>query len=382
MRALAVIALLSGASAGCFLEPLPRYDQERQRPPGARPSEVTALSMGAEDACVAGDGAVYCWGANREGISGADRAGNRRRTDVPRRVVDLEGAVQVSVGRAHACARTEAGEVHCWGSNDAGELGDGTYEPRVTPLAVPGFGPAVALSVGGTRSCAVRRDGALYCWGDRGSGFIHMGDTSPVPVAGLSGVSAVARGDMHACAVAGGRVLCWGQNRFGQIGNGVPGYLVDAPVDVGLSGVTEVVVGGEHSCALRSDGGVFCWGAAYASQLGEVPTATCEGAPCQPVPTEVPGLSGVVQLAAGASHTCARFGDGRVACWGTDGGLTAGAAPTIIDAAAGARLLAAEGGGTCAVDDAATLTCWGTHEARARDEMTGFVDPAPAIVEW
>ena len=144
------------------------------------------------------------------------------------------------------------------------------------PQAARGQAHAQRLAVGGDRSCAVTTDGGMKCWGQNGYGQLGDGTATnrqtPVDVTGLtSGVAAAAAGVFHTCALtSGGAMKCWGHNGYGQIGDGTHGTTRLMPVDVvGLaSGVIVPSAGQWHSCALTSDGAVKCWGADYSGQLG------------------------------------------------------------------------------------------------------------------
>src|SRR5688500_2710144 len=78
--------------------------------------------------------------------------------------------VDTAVGRDHACALRADGEVWCWGRNDRGQLGDGTFVDRSAPAPVAGLNDAIALSAGPAHTCVVHVSGAVGCWGTNADG--------------------------------------------------------------------------------------------------------------------------------------------------------------------------------------------------------------------
>src|SRR5919204_569140 len=167
---------------------------------------------------------------------------------------------------------------------------------------------ATKIAAGDQHTCAITDSGGAKCWGDNEFGQLGDGTrtnrSAPVAVSGLdSGVSALAGGYGHTCAlVTGGGAKCWGLNSppfgSGQLGDGTSTDR-RTPVDVvGLaSGVSTITLGGHHTCALAG-GGVKCWGFNPQGQLGDGTTND------HPTPVDVPGLtSGVVAVAAGGYFT-------------------------------------------------------------------------------
>ena len=131
---------------------------------------------------------------------------------------------------------------------------------RLTPVDVPGLGGGVTAI---TASCALTAAGGVKCWG---------ADYAPLDVPGLSsGVASIATGSGHSCALMRtGGVKCWGSNDFGELGNGT---TTSSSTPVGVShlgsGVTAIAAGASHTCALMGTGALECWGSNGNGELGD-----------------------------------------------------------------------------------------------------------------
>jgi alpha-tubulin suppressor-like RCC1 family protein len=369
-----VILLLPQISPLIPIRVQPAAAQSRPAPAADRPLTVaaqsaTALSAGDYHTCaVTGGSGVKCWGANDHGQLGDGTTTSRI---TPVNVSGLSsGVTALTAGWAHTCALTSGGGVKCWGLNNNGQLGNGTGTEHHTPVDVSGLSSGVTvLAAGYYHTCALTSGGGVKCWGNNYSGQVGDGTTTnrrtPVDVSGLSsGVTALAAGWWHTCALTGGGgVKCWGYNIYGQLGDGT-GTERHTPVDVsGLnSGVTALAAGLYHTCALTSGGGVKCWGSNGYGQLGD---GTTTG---RLTPVDVSGLSsGVTALAAGAYHTCAVTSGGGVKCWGYnpwgqlgDGTTTLRTTPVDVSGLnSGVTALAAGWGHTCALTGGGGVKCWG-----------------------
>ena len=104
-----------------------------------------------------------------------------------RAIENLDGAQDLQLGGSFGCALLDTGEVACWGANNHGQLGDGTFTDAVgTATRVVGISNAVAIQLGSARACALLDDGQIMCWGDNEYGMLGDGTTldrnAPVPL--------------------------------------------------------------------------------------------------------------------------------------------------------------------------------------------------------
>jgi alpha-tubulin suppressor-like RCC1 family protein len=229
----------------------------------------------------------------------------------------------------------------------------GASPPLPTPLAQRS-GPMVAAGEGS--SFLLKASGTVWSWGDQRDGRLGDGQardnsrTRPQPILGLTGIRQIAIGAAHGLALrADGAVFAWGANGDGRLGNGQESGVEPTPIRVpGLTGIVAVAAGLASSMALRQDGVVLVWGQNSAGQLGlgdESPRAA---------PTPVPGLANIRAIAAGGGQAFAIRGDGAVLAWGNnrDGQLGLGPAasggyvrsPRIVEALAGANVVAVAAG--------------------------------------
>jgi len=195
----------------------------------------------------------------------------------------------ISGGNRFDCGLSLAGQAYCFGKNQEGELGDGTFvsDPEGVRIknqpgdtiylafrVVAGDVVFSTLSVGWEHVCGVAA-ARVYCWGSNGHGQLGTGGTEvmrnvPMPVAGSERYDSVAAGGGHTCALASGKALCWGDDAFGQLGDGRTGGRASAPVAVaGDLHFSAVSAGTDHTCALTADAALYCWGRNDTGQLGD-----------------------------------------------------------------------------------------------------------------
>jgi alpha-tubulin suppressor-like RCC1 family protein len=277
---------------------------------------VSALAAGsnAHHACAVRSGQpLLCWGLNNRGQLGDGGTENR---NTPTAVASNLSFTDVRVGMLNTCARAAGtGKLHCWGSLDTGLAGDGTTSgSRLVPGAAVGLGPVVGGNVPGVNNALASHNQNVYGWGQ--NTYSQLGDgtaqprPTPVPVASFGWPIALASGYSHSCAVgADGSVRCAGLNASGQLGDG-SGASRTVPVVAGIGSVTAIGAGQNHTCALRSDRSVWCWGANESGQIGDGTTSN------RLSPMRVSSLSDVVSLTVGHAHNCAMKADNSVWCWG------------------------------------------------------------------
>lgn len=323
---------------------------------------VKIFAEAGHSCALSSDGQMFCWGVNYSGQLGD---GTLNDSDVPVKVGGaLAGKVITDIGGSNSasCAIAEK-KIYCWGQNWLGQTGVGYTSAYVaTPTLVQATNTsttlsssyqATALSTSGSQSgsmCGIA-DNKAYCWGQNEQGEIGDGTFTnrSLPTKVYDGgvlagktVTAISQDGfssssdrwnfplVHVCAVASGAVYCWGENYWSQLGNyalttgPTPGYS-NIPVATDLTGtlwgagvtVKDVAVGLGHSCALTTTG-VSCWGKNNFGQVGTSYGGYTWWYNPQTVDQLPGGLtsSNVVSIGSGANRGCAVITDGRSFCWG------------------------------------------------------------------
>jgi K319-like protein/Regulator of Chromosome Condensation (RCC1) repeat protein/regulator of chromosome condensation (RCC1) repeat-containing protein len=293
-------------------------------------STATMVTAGANFACaLLADGTVSCWGQNSHHVLGPGDPTSTSAPPVP--ITGIANAIALAAGDSHVCAIISGGTIQCWGSDSAGQLGNGMLggDDSAVPVDVSGLSGATAVAAGSAHTCALLGDGTVHCWGENVSGQLGQSTTmdspqcntpyvpcppSPIPleVTGISTATAISIGQSHSCALLGnGTVVCWGASAFlGHNYRSNPFNTV-TPVEVdGISSATLVAASSDATCA-DSDGALYCWGGGYSGELGNGTTGFAY------TPVMVMGLSGASAVAAGYLHTCA-VTLGTVQCWGSN----------------------------------------------------------------
>ena len=357
--------------------------------PGLDLDGVTAIAgFGSSTCALRNDGGVYCWGDNALGQLGDGTTTGR---DFPTRIGDFGAIFDVSSEGDSNCARRGTGDLLCWGRNTHGQLGDGTTTGRGTPELVTGAQDFVAISAARLEgsdfrghACGIRGDGTAACWGDNFWGQVGDGTNTnrlvPTTVSGLVDAVQIDAGGVNSCAVrATGQVQCWG---FGD-GTGRTGGALNTPGDViGLAdGVHVQVGGGPFACALRRSGQVSCWGRNSSGQLGDGTTNISA------TPVDVLGLNDAIGLTVGEEHACAIRADRTLVCWGRNGSGQLGTGntgprivPTPVVGLDQVTEVRAGEDHTCARRITGQLFCWGANGSRQLGDGTSANRPAPISV--
>ena len=234
---------------------------------------------------------------------------------------------------------------------------------------------ASAIAAGDSHTCAVLSGGAVQCWGDNTWGQLGNGktgngatmiSTGPVAVSGLTNASTIAAGRQHTCAVLnGGAIQCWGASYgAGALGDGT---TADSALPVTVLGVTNAIAvspGYDHTCAVLNGGTVQCWGWNDQGQLGNGTTTNSN------LPIAVSGITNATAIVANWKYTCALLGNGKVQCWGRntdselgDGTTTASIVPVTVLNITSAMSIgkASEGDHICSLLSGGTVQCWGAN---------------------
>lgn len=253
-------------------------------------SGVIAISAGRDHNCaLTSSGVIRCWGDNTYGQVGV-RAFQGGQYPPWQVTLNATGAA-ISAGSWHTCALTTSGGIKCWGGNNYGQLGHGTLTDTDNAIYVTGLTSGVsALGSATNHICAILTGGELRCWGMNFSGQLGDGTTvhaaTPVAALGLGGaVQQISAGGSFSCALVNHLVKCWGKNEFGQLGNASTENSLQPVVVHNLPlGAVAVDSGPVHACAITRGGAIKCWGNNQYGQLGDGSTSASL------VPVEVVGF--------------------------------------------------------------------------------------------
>ncbi|MBI2522737.1 MAG: PKD domain-containing protein [Bdellovibrio sp.] len=240
-------------------------------------------------------------------------------------------------GANHNCAIINSGDLRCWGLNNFGQLGLAESNPYITQnktpaeLSLVNVGTAVTkVATGGAHTCVIVLDGKVKCWGDNRFGQLGYGNTTTLGIAQTPAnigfvdvggpVKSLALGRSHTCALlTNGAVRCWGDNSYGKLGYGHPIYKeVSGGGDPTICDPMNPMCLPPPPCdpimnplCLPGGGGGPIFVQVSADTIGSVEYPSVAG--------DVVLHEAATQIIAGNSHTCALLSSGRVKCWGFAG---------------------------------------------------------------
>lgn len=408
------------------------FSQDAPSAPQAELGGVTDLALGSQHTCAVVNRGVKCWGNNQYGQVGDGTTQNR---NVPVDVVGLgagSGVTHIWAGEYFTCAIIDKNNdglssVKCWGRNDSGQLGDGTFITRSVPAFVVGS-EGESWEIGsysgvGSHSCIKLGSPdmtiTVLCWGLNAT--YQLGDgTSVSPNHPVTATNLLTMAEPNAFKIATGGafscaqlnrsfsdIRCLGANGAGQLGNGttipsISGTWVVLPYPDSDDRLMDFAANGSHACFVDASSGsqpsgIFCWGFNAYGQVGINTTQNV----LTPTRVVLPGYIVGTNLATGEFHTCnynpvswydPHFppfaSDSHLTCWGRndygqlgDGTTTNRLSPVQTPMFHQRfRQVAAGGYHTCAITDLDAVWCWGRNDSGQLGDGTFAQRSSPVAV--
>ena len=253
-------------------------------------------------------------GTYRAYVIAFDKAGNSRKSNEVEFKIAIEFK-EISTGNTHCLGIDSEGKLWSWGSNDYGELGDGTTTRRKKPVQIVEDTQFIQISAGNACSLAIDRNGNLWSWGYNYAGQLGDGTKNnkliPTIINTEVSFTHISTGDGFSMAIDySGNIWSWGRNYSGQLGNGTHEEKLE-PVQITTGRkFTQISAGAEHSLAIDSEGNLWAWGYNGYGQLGDGTKVDKAG------PIEIKKGTKFVQIATKSSHSMAIDSEGNLWSWG------------------------------------------------------------------
>ena len=364
--------------------------------PTATPTSIRSTSLNGDASHTCGltsAGVAYCWGWNGEGQLGTGDMVDRTSPVMVSMPADVT-FVSIHANQFHTCALTSIGTIYCWGGNGYGQLGNGTTVQSNVPTAVAAGVTFVSMSIGARHTCAVTTTGTIYCWGFNYYGQLGIGNAidsripTPVSMPGDVLFASIDAGGNYTCALTTvGTIYCWGRNEYGQLGNGTTS-MSTTPSALSLSArvlIDSISVGEISACARTTGAAIYCWGNNIYGQLGDG-TTTHSSIPKRLI---IPGGETFASITAGVFHTCASTIVDTIYCWGYNayGQLGTGdtvdrTSPVMVSMSVGVSSPSLSLGSThtCMRTSTGTIYCWGDNADGQLGNGTTSQSNTPVLV--
>jgi alpha-tubulin suppressor-like RCC1 family protein len=363
-------------------------------PPPPPTAKFKSVVTGATASCaLMSTGLAYCWGSNSGGQLGNGTTSSVSSTPTPVAGSLTFESLTLPARARYACGLRADGTAYCWGFNSGGQLGDGTLSTQhLIPTLVVGGLKFISLSAGGLHTCGLTTDSTAYCWGDNtfgqfGNGTV-TGSASPVPAAPGLRFKALVADDGYTCGLtSAGAGYCWGIGSAGELGNG---GNKSSPTPVAVSGdltFASITAGGFDACGVTATGEAHCWGFNSFGAVGDGSTTP------RTVPTPVIGGHQFASVHMGFEHACGVAVGGAVYCWGSndqaalgDGTTTHRSAPTAVLGGLRFQSVSIADYHACAVTEIVNGTndiyCWGFNSAGQLGDGSTTASSVPLKVRW